>query len=53
MPSACFESEASSSGTRLYTQLWYGMIRLTCMYNRLPEDEPLASKHAADIKIKN
>ena len=24
----------------------------TCIYNRLPEDEPLGSKHVEDIKIK-
>jgi hypothetical protein len=24
-----------------------------CMYNRLPEEEPLGSKHVEDIKIKN
>ena len=24
----------------------------TCMYNRLPEDEPSGSKHAEDMKLK-
>jgi len=25
----------------------------TCIYNRLPEDEPSGSEHVEDIKIKN
>jgi len=27
MPSTCFEPEGSSSGRRLYIQLWYGTLR--------------------------
>ena len=30
-----------------------GSDSLTCMYNRLPEDEPFDSKHVEDIKIQN
>ena len=32
---------------------WYGIVRITCIsiYNRLPEDEPSASKHVEDTKI--
>jgi len=29
------------------------IVYYTCIYNRLPEDEPSGSKHVEDIKIKN
>jgi hypothetical protein len=63
MSSACFEPECSSSGSRLYTQAWYGvfqhvkhmlyMLKHTlpnCIYDSLPEDEPSGSKHVQDVK---
>jgi len=31
MSSTRFESEGSSSGRRLYIQLWYGMVCFTCI----------------------
>ena len=31
MSSTCFETEGSSSGRRLYVQLWYGIVCFTCI----------------------
>jgi hypothetical protein len=54
MSYTCFESEGSSSGRRLYIQVYTCKYnRYTCLYNRLPEDEPSDSKHIEDIKNYN
>jgi len=51
MSSTCFKLKGSSSGRQMYVQLWYGNIpHRNCIYNHLPEDEPLGSKHVEDIK---
>ena len=31
MSSTYFEPEGSSSGRRLYIELWYGIVRFTCI----------------------
>ena len=31
MSSTCFEPEGSTSGRRLYVQLWYGIVCFTCI----------------------
>jgi len=58
MSSTCFEPEGSSSGRWLYIQVWYSVVYMlilihhACIYNCLPADEPLDSKHVEDKKIK-
>ena len=57
MSSTRFETEGSSSRRRLYIHVWYNMLYMhqnntlyhTCIYNRLPEDEPSVSKRVEDI----
>jgi len=45
MSSTCFEPEGSSSGKRLYVQVWYNFLHF-------PEDEPSGSKHVDIVKNK-
>ena len=54
MSFTCFEPKGSSSGRRLYIQVWYSMFYTPfylqeCLYWCLPDDEPSGSKHVGDI----
>jgi hypothetical protein len=60
MSSTYFETKGSSSGRRLYIQVWHSMFQMhqykhanilchTSIYNRLPEDKPSGSKYVEDI----
>jgi hypothetical protein len=41
---------ASSTYKTAYTDACKNIPYYNCMYSRLPEDEPLGSKHVEDIK---
>ena len=55
MSSTCFEPKGSSSGRRLYMQVWYSVFYMhqykqSCRQKSVFSTEMSLSKHAEDIK---